>query len=663
VSITELKAHVKNIDAPEKLKSLNAWLVWRYEDHGEQKPRKIPYYIDGTKRRGEQGAESDRNRLATFEAAKAFAARKGYDGIGFALMPDFNITALDFDNCITAQGIDPQVQALIANTYAEYSPSGKGIRAFVTGSLPDRKDTASASFGFETFNKKGYVTVTGQATELTSILGLENTLSEASDDIYSFYESRFSRAMQDDWAQQPKAPLGITLDQFKQGLSLIDPDISYDHWLKLGMAIHFETQGSPDGFKLFDQWSAKGTKYPGHNALRSKWLSFNAEPGSQVISGAYFLRMANDHGAKLIVRDNLEAFDQLAEGSSDDDQPSASDTKPMRFAPVPAATFSQGKPPTWLIKHVLPEAALALLIGPPGSGKSFIALDMAFAIAQGIAWRDHKTQQGRVVIIAAEGVGGMRKRVQAYGQHHGLDLSGVPVDIIPAAPDFLNKDDALDLAKAIHATGGARLVIVDTFAQVTPGSNENSGEDMGKALKHCEGIHRATGALVMLVHHVGKDSSKGARGWSGLKGAADCEIEVGRVNGSRFAKVSKQKDGDDQGAWGFDLEVVPLGMDEDGDTIDSCVVVEAELTRAGGEKSKYRGAVLQAFELLSNEVPADGSGVALDYLVAELASQMKKPESGRDRRKERARRAVVTLLEGEGDIFFLDGDDMVARVV
>ena len=82
---------------------------------------------------------------------------------------------------------------------------------------------------------------------------------------------------------------------------------------------------------------------------------------------------------------------------------------------------------------------------------------------------------------------------------------------------------------------------------------------MSVAIKHCQGIHRATGAMVLLVHHVGKDVSKGARGWSGLKGAADCEIEVGRTRtGERFAKVSKQKDGDDSAVWGFELEVIPV---------------------------------------------------------------------------------------------------------
>jgi RecA-family ATPase len=105
--------------------------------------------------------------------------------------------------------------------------------------------------------------------------------------------------------------------------------------------------------------------------------------------------------------------------------------------------------------------------------------------------------------------------------------------VLADAPNLMEKQDALDVARAIVAAGGAQLVIVDTFAQVMPGANENAGEDVGRALAHCKGIHRATGALVLLVHHSGKDSSRGARGWSGLRAAADVELEVVRADDAR----------------------------------------------------------------------------------------------------------------------------------
>jgi hypothetical protein len=248
----------------------------------------------------------------------------------------------------------------------------------------------------------------------------------------------------------------------------------------------------------------------------------------------------------------------------------------QRFLVQPAHQFAVGTPPAWIIKGVLPKADLAVLFGESGSGKSFAALDMAVDIALGQPWRGHTTRRGRVVYVAAEGAGGFRNRLKAIVQQRGLEINQLPIGVIADAPNLMERADALDVAKAIHAAGGADLVIVDTFAQVMPGANENAGEDVGKALAHCKGIHRATGALVMLVHHSGKDSSKGARGWSGLRAAADVELEVVRVDNARSLTVTKLKDGVDGAEFGFQLHTVVLGLDEDGEEITSCVVEHVE---------------------------------------------------------------------------------------
>jgi hypothetical protein len=149
----------------------------------------------------------------------------------------------------------------------------------------------------------------------------------------------------------------------------------------------------------------------------------------------------------------------------------------------------------------------------------------------------------------------------------GLDAS--QLRIVLAVPNLLAPQDVRDLSGAI---GPADVIVIDTLAQVTAGANENSSEDMGKALAACRSLHEATGAVVVVVHHAGKDASRGARGWSGLKGAADAELEVTRDGDLRRARVSKQKDGTDGDVLAFRLRTVELGRDEDGDPITSCVV-------------------------------------------------------------------------------------------
>lgn len=283
-----------------------------------------------------------------------------------------------------------------------------------------------------------------------------------------------------------------------------------------------------------------------------------------------------------VAEDLLSEFEAIGESASTSDDPTpitddqVIDIKPTRFKVHPAHQFAQGKPPRWMIKNVLPQADLAVLFGESGSGKSFAALDMAVDIAMGTPWRGITTKQGRVVYIAAEGAGGFRKRLQAVALQRGVPLEDIHIGVIADAPNLMEKADALDVAKSIHESGGADLVIVDTFAQAMPGANENAGEDVGKALSHCKGIHRATGALVMLVHHSGKDSSKGARGWSGLRAAADVELEVVRNDDARSLTVTKQKDGEDGSEYAFKLETVVLGFDDDGEEITSCIVEHSE---------------------------------------------------------------------------------------
>ena len=189
------------------------------------------------------------------------------------------------------------------------------------------------------------------------------------------------------------------------------------------------------------------------------------------------------------------------------------------------------------------------------------------------------------------------------------------------------------------------------------GGNENAGEDMGKALGHCKRIHEKTGALVILIHHSGKDQAKGARGWSGLRAAADAEIEVLRDDqGQRSLRLSKSKDGEDGLEWGFELQQVTLGIDEDLDPITSCVVAEAEIKKAVG--GKPMGPVETIVHAVVMEMAEfQSAGIEIESVIKEAVRRLPDPEAGkRDTRKQRARRALETLTAGDYAPFFADGD-------
>jgi AAA domain len=188
------------------------------------------------------------------------------------------------------------------------------------------------------------------------------------------------------------------------------------------------------------------------------------------------------------------------------------------------------------------------------------------------------------------------------------------------------------------------VVVLDTMASVTPGANENSAEDMGRLLQHCKFIHKETGALVILIAHTGKDASRGMRGWSGTKAAADAEIEIVRNGDYRVANVTKMKDGTDGESFAFKLKIVDLGYDSAGDRETSCVVehVETPPEEASGTRKVRLGKNEQIMLELLKVVAPTGT-VNEEDLIEGYKKKVAKGE-GRDQRKAHAVRALTGLV-------------------
>lgn len=652
--VQSINPSVRTLEAPTELRALQGWIIWRYESEpGTGKQLKTPYYSNHGKRYGRQGSAEDRAKLVTFAAARDAAARRGFDGVGLALLPEWGITALDFDHCVDANGQLPkEVEEIVSRTYAEYSPSGKGVRAFVKGNLGNQKSFKDHNndYGFEVFSTNGFVTFTGAPLPFTELLGLDDYIAPVDDRVKALANARFAGKSSgqlrdpDDFMVGNEPTLGLTSDEIVDLLKALDPSMSREGWIQVGMALHHETQG--DGFDLWDQWSSTGKQYPGAEALKSQWASFDRRQGqTRQITMATVKRMAMQSAS---LSDKVEAAKQAPVNPDAGEQVYTDTGYDGRFVIISDLMFSSRLPPEWIIKGVLPHADLGVLYGQSGSGKSFVALDMAYAVARGEPWRGRRVRQGRVLYIAAEGGGGVATRLKAYRQHNTF-YDQCPLGVMHAAPNFMSQDDISDVVKAITNAGGVDLIIVDTFAQVTPGANENAGEDMGMALKHARTIREATGAMVLLVHHSGKDASRGARGWSGIRAAADVEMEVARIEEStvRVLRVSKQKDGDDTFEWGFNLDSVLLGEDSDGDPITSLVVVPTEVPTVVAEdkgKSRYgkwENAVMDAVSVWTGGL----ENVSFNEFSKFAVELMPVSADGRDVRRQSIERAIKTLAK------------------
>lgn len=356
-------------------------------------------------------------------------------------------------------------------------------------------------------------------------------------------------------------------------------ELNYDEWRNVCFGIHQATQDSSDGIALAHAFSARSSKYDADFLDNRVWPYIRNDRDAAITERTIY-NIASRYGWQDPTI--IDEFEVINEPTPD---PGAQ----LRFQFLQAAAFSATQSPGWIIKGVLPFSDLIVIYGESGSGKSFFVLDVSGAIARGVDWRGKRTTQARVAYIAAEGAAGFRRRLKAYAMANEIDLADLDIFVLGDAPNFMEAKDIIDLGNALRAAGPFGLVVVDTFAQVMPGANENAGEDVGRAIGHCKTLRRVTGAPVVLIHHSGKDASKGARGWSGLRAAADAEIEIVRADQDRVATVTKLKDGEDGAEFGFKLTPIPIDMDEDDDVISSCVVEHCDAVVKQKKKEQPRG--------------------------------------------------------------------------
>lgn len=292
------------------------------------------------------------------------------------------------------------------------------------------------------------------------------------------------------------------------------------------------------------------------------------EPDLQGAEGSDF----NDQAAHYGLEDVAAAFDILPMGPTE--------------TALPLVWYADIQPVlngNWIIKKVIPADAFVTIIGHPGCGKSFFALDLSAHIAAGIDWQGRKTRRGLVIYLAAEGQRGQLNRVTAWRQHYGEDdlaFAMIPVGInlrdaqadLPALMETIEaaiKRSGLDLA----------VLVVDTLNRTFGGGDEN-GSDMSEYVDNVGRLKARFGCTAIVVHHIPKnsDGSVTERGHGSLRGAVETSLVVSydQDSGLRTIKCTKMKDGEDGWSIDFKLKSIELGTDEDGEPVTSCVVVEPD---------------------------------------------------------------------------------------
>lgn len=299
----------------------------------------------------------------------------------------------------------------------------------------------------------------------------------------------------------------------------------------------------------------------------------------------YADQAAAKHGATVIIPPEL--------GDANDYRQSGHDLRQL-LEPSPAierlkVIFGNELPeayeaPDEVIQGLVVAGSQTVIYGDSNSGKTFFALAMARSVSDGQAFFSRQVDKGIVLYLATEAPASIRARMQALKRFHSSSLSNLAM--VPVPLNFYsNYGDALDVVRLVsdietRKKQRVRMIIADTLARMSAGANENSGEDMGPVMERFSLVAAQTGAAVVIIHHNGKDTAKGARGWSGIRAHIDTEIEVEESDGLRFAKVTKQRELASKGdEITFELAIVAMGTSKFGADVTTCVAVQSDENR------------------------------------------------------------------------------------
>lgn len=618
--------HAPDFNAiPAELRNARRWLVRR---------GKIPFYTDGTPRRGELDSPQDTARLASFDEAVAALESGKFDGLGFAVGEGF--ACIDLDGALNEQdqiiaghvgeGIAREAQSL--GLWMEKSQSGRGLHIF--GHAESLSNAVTP--GVEFYGDKRFIAMTGETFANPSGWGSLEPLTamlpkrpEAAND-----PSEIER-FEVDFLESYASP--ETIEHLRDALRNIPAD-DRDTWQRMGHALKvLEDKGK----ELWLEWSATcPEKFDHADALRV-WKSFRP---TQTGFRAVFAEAAR-HGWVNPVR-----------------KTETNSRRGLRFDRLDELAANP-KPLKWAIRGILPIPGLTAIVAPTWGGKSLVRSSFANSISTGRDWFGHRVEQGAFVTISGEGHSGEPLRTLADAINRGINIEGAPQFLSNQAVQLLSDaefhDELIPKLDAIHEQQPIKCIAIDTFARASGGIDENSSKDMGELITRCDALIARYRCAVIAVHHTGHSNQNRARGSTAFTAAMDSEILIEKnPDGTRTLHCNKLKDGSPFEPITFSLKTIQLPHTdfETGQPMES--VALERLNPLPDELPKPLGKWQHAaFDALEGILMFEDS-TTRDEVVA-LAMKSHPPKAGaRDRRRELLIRAVDELVE-KGAVSEIDG--------
>lgn len=391
---------------PPLLTERRQWVLWRTELRGGRWS-KIPFQTNGR-----VASATDANTWSSFDACRTAFERGHFDGVGFVLdgqrVDGKQLIGVDIDKLSTATARPPELDALLAATYQEKSPSAAGVRAFVLAdnALTMKLDARDGWPGVEIYTTARYLTVTGQGgghiahgslADLTAALAL--------------HPARASRALGSSTQQTPNftLPPSFTTDR-SAALVAMDPGFLVNasrfsagwtpsHCVEVARVahalMHLARAGCMAGEGDWKDAARAVARCASREPMKEGDLWQALDIASRVAGGNYDEDENRKHFDRFVREaptrsgyDDRSVFSWAARAGWMAPQtppgPVIHQPTPM---PVAAALNASLLPPPrkrrWLHGNDIVRGAVSLVVAPGGAGKTGLLLGMALACATG----------------------------------------------------------------------------------------------------------------------------------------------------------------------------------------------------------------------------------------------------------------------------------------
>jgi hypothetical protein len=286
----------------------------------------------------------------------------------------------------------------------------------------------------------------------------------------------------------------------------------YDSWVNVGMAL---AELGQDGFSLWDEWSKRSAKYNA-GEMPKKWASFDASGGKTIASLYHWANEDNPQSAAHSYippepeYDNDWELNAIPPGETLDPLPQvdAQEKEHSRIETISADEIlkTDWPAPVWAVPGLLP-VGLSILAGAPKMGKSWLALQIALAVAAGGVALGQRVERGPILYLALEDPPRrLKERMNKQRWPMGL------------AADFLTVGTFMDRIGDLRNGGGKRLtqkiyereyrlVVIDTLSRAISGK-QNEAEEMTAWLTPVQEIAHAQNAAILMIDHHRKGKSE-----------------------------------------------------------------------------------------------------------------------------------------------------------